>query len=232
MIKSGFVQLGINFHNIKKIILILVCFFSFNACQMHYNGNEKVRFLIETTDINMLPIEGIEVSVKNNYGRFSQTISKGVTKADGKLELVFPSLEKDTFDYDIEFKDPERNFASSTILNISYLDLIDRQLIIPQKILPRNNEISTLEIVLNQINENRIIKSANLEGQTFETFIDYQLLMNDIDASFPIYKVFKNQSVSLNYSTINNSTEPPTIEEYSVQIPIGSESIIYYTIDL
>ena len=216
----------------KKIISLLVCIFIVLACQMHYNGNEKIRFLIETTDVNMLPIEGIEVSVKNNFGRFSQTISKGVTKANGKLELVFPSLDKDTFDYNIEFKDPERNFVSSTILNISYLDLIDRQLIIPQKILPRNYEISTLEIILNQINENRAIKKASIDGLTFEPLIDYQLLTNDIDASFPIYKVFKNQIVTLNYSITDNSVEPPVTDDYSVQIPIGSENIIYFTIDL
>jgi len=216
----------------KKIIILTACFFFFNSCQIEYHGGEKVRFMVETIDSNSNPIEGIQVNVRNKIQRFSETISKGKTKSDGKLELIFPMLDKDTFNYEIEFKDPNLIFGSATIYNISNFDLSDLQFILPPKIFPRNNEICTLEIILNQTNENRIIKSVNIEGLVFDYYIDFQKINDEIDEDFPVYMVFKNQVVTLNYSILDQSAALPTTESFSVQIPIPNQNSINYTINL
>jgi hypothetical protein len=188
--------------------------------------------MVETIDSNSNPIEGIQVNVRNKIQRFSETISKGKTKSDGKLELIFPMLDKDTFNYEIEFKDPNLIFGSATIYNISNFDLSDLQFILPPKIFPRNNEICTLEIILNQTNENRIIKSVNIEGLVFDYYIDFQKINDEIDEDFPVYMVFKNQVVTLNYSILDQSAALPTTESFSVQIPIPNQNSINYTINL
>lgn len=216
----------------KKIIILTVCYFLFNSCQIEYHGGEKVRFMVETIDSNSNPIEGIQVNVRNKIQRFSETISKGKTKSDGKLELIFPMLDKDTFNYEIEFKDPNLIFGSATIYNISNFDLSDLQFILPPKMFPRNDEICTLEIILNQTNENRIIKSVNIEGLVFDYYIDFQKINDEIDEDFPVYMVFKNQVITLNYSILDQSAALPTTESFSVQIPINNENSINYTINL
>jgi len=215
----------------KKHLFFIISLLAFVSCDIHYTGNEKIRFVIDTKDINMEPIEGIEVQITNSSGGFSEIISKGTTKANGKLELYFPRLDKGSISYNIEFTDPNAIFSSAEIKNITYEDLSQSQLILPTKILARNDELTTLAIDLNRINNNRSLKSIQLIGSTFDAMVDYQSLNNEIDNEFPVFKVFKNQTVTLNYSIVDFNQSAIT-EENSVQIQITNESLIYYTIDL
>ncbi|MFY8186652.1 MAG: hypothetical protein ACOVLC_01715 [Flavobacterium sp.] len=216
----------------KKIIFLFLWIFTFYACQTKYSGEEKIRFIIKTNDVNSEPIEGIDVTVVNKFGRFSETIAKGKTKSDGLLQLIFPRLEKDTIDYDIKIDDPKAIFATCNVINISYFDLSEHQLVLPTTTLPKINELCNLLIRKNQTNTNRFLKSAQLDGLKFDSLIDYSYENYDTDVEFPEYKVFKNQVATLNYSVIDYNTEPPTTEQFSVQIPINNESSILYTIFL
>uniref|UniRef100_UPI00404B24FD hypothetical protein n=2 Tax=Flavobacterium sp. TaxID=239 RepID=UPI00404B24FD len=216
----------------KKIIISALTALVLISCGIEYNGEERLRVLLKIQDNDLNALEGIEVQIDNLVDSYNETISIGHTKSDGTLDVVFPATESDSARYNIEFKDPNNLFASYRISNIKKTDFNNYQLILDPQTLYRYSDLVNLQITRNQINSHRYLGSTNIIGMKYLSDIDFQNgteLPNYSTNTF--FKVFKNQTIILEYAIQDRSTQPYTIESFSVPIEINEEDVTY-TIDL
>jgi hypothetical protein len=206
----------------------------FSGCEeIHYDGEKRFRVLVTLQDPQMNFVENINVRVINQYRQeIDENISSGKTNDKGFLALVFPALEVENVLYTIKINDPNGIFEDLEIKNIEKTDFLNFQLDLgTQNLVPRN-ELVTFVIDANQIDSRRFLKNVTVAGNVYKEKVDFQTNQSFFEFENPIYKLFKNQTITLNYSIEDFNTQPPSIEDYSFEIPIANENIIYYTIDL
>jgi hypothetical protein len=217
----------------KKILFTIIILVLFVHCETtKYDGEEKLRLLAEFQDQEGNLIEDIQVKVINQFADINENIATGRSDDRGFLSLVFPGLEKFNVIYSIQINDPKGVFADLTIKNIEKQDFSNLQLDLNTVALVPNNQLTTFVIDRNAMNPSRYLRNISIDGQLYFERVDYQNNFDNFDIDHPIYKVFKNQTITLNYLIEDRTTQNTVIEEYSIEININNESVIYYTIDI
>ncbi|MDR6968221.1 hypothetical protein J2X31_002238 [Flavobacterium arsenatis] len=212
----------INF-KMKRIICLLIVLLSL-SCEIQYEG--KRRFIAETTVVDQdgNPLEGIKIEVDAG----DDNISNQNTDKNGYSIQIFPSRSRrGTFSVSIN---PDRNiYQNKVISNIEESDFEDYKLNLGSIMLFKNEDITSFRINLNQVSENVILESLEINAISIEEFVNYNEDDEEEGYYYPetYYNILKNQTFTIFYSLRHYGTHPSTLTEYSVNVSIGNDPLIY-----
>lgn len=214
----------------RKLILFfivgLLC-----SCQIQYDVSTRYVFEGQVLDRDGNPIENhsIEAWVYNSYD--SDLIGFTETNSEGYYELVIPK-PKNERDFEIKIKGNAVYFQKAYV-NIYESDLSDHKITIGKTTLLATDDISNLEITLNQINSENNISAIELTGLIAEQII--WVNPPEEEPYTPYYyefyakKVAKNQTLNLYYEVRNGNTGQTN--SFNELIDVSSNDITEYTIN-
>lgn len=205
----------------KKIICFLIVFLSI-SCEIQYEG--KRRFIAEATVIDKdgNPLEGIKIEVDAD----DDNISYKNTDKNGYSIQIFPSQYRGG-SFSININPDENIYQSKVISNIKESDFVDFAFNLGTVTLFKNSDLTNFHIDLEQVSENTRLESLEINAITSESHIDYNEPEEEYFYPETYFDVLKNQNFTLFYSVRNFDTSPPTLIEYSVNLSIGTEPLIY-----
>lgn len=214
----------------KKLLLFFVLGLLY-SCQIQYDVSTRYVFEGHVQDRNGDPIDNnpIEVWVYNSND--SDFIGFTETNSNGVFELIIPKPTNET-DFSLKIKGGPV-FNQKDYVNIWQSDLLDYYMNLGTIILIESDDVSQLEITLNQINAENNITNIELDGLTAEYTVWVNPLENEYENPYyydTYYKpVAKNQNLTLHYEVSNNATGES--ESYNEIIVIGSNDVTEYTIN-
>lgn len=215
----------------KKILLISFLTL-LTSCGIQYDGDE--RFLITGKLINEdnVPIANhkVEVMVREGFTNDNDLICYTETNEDGIFEMVFPRpVNADAIDLICGAEHPV--YHSKKFINIKNTNFSDFKFNVNSVILFKKEDISKLEIILNQVNPDKVIKQFKLIGNLPKTEVDVNPIQNDDSYYYSYYveDVIKNQTIIAEYIVFDSATnQSQTLQQ---QIVINADNITQFTID-
>jgi 5-hydroxyisourate hydrolase-like protein (transthyretin family) len=209
-----------------KKLLSLLNLLSLCACAIDYDGETRLVFETRVTDSQGNPKANLPVSVQINDGELSDIISNGNTNANGKIVLIFPAPSN--IDADISFNIGNVSPYMMSLYNFKRADFVDYKIGIDNYVLYNEDEITDLNVELQQTNPNTQITEIHIEGdvgnewfyrnQFGETSLQYQTR----------FTVLRNSNVQLTYTVADNTGA--NAQTFTVPLTIG-DSAVFYTIN-
>jgi len=209
-----------------KKYLLYVLAMVFCSCAIEYDGETRLVVESYVRDTEGNPIAGKAVSITVSDGYSTDNISNGTTDSNGRSLLIFPSPKSDSTTVHISFAADE-NHQGKHFTNISKDDFGNYKLVLDDITLFRTEQITTLNIELNQTASTVRLNEYWIEGDSPESNIDYDVDVSEPQTySFPInLQLLKNQEVILYYSITDMNTMTTT--ESFVNIAIGNDPVTY-----
>ena len=200
-------------------IVALLC-----SCQIQYDVSTRYVFEGQVKDRYGNSIENniVEAWIHNEHDH--DLIGYTTTDSNGLFQMVIPEpINED--DFEIEFTG-NTDYQEKMYMNIFKSDFKDFYFNVGEVTLIKNDDITQLEIVLNQINSENVILNMELSG----LFADRIIWVNDPYPENPItYNLYrdvaKNQILNLHYEVRNSNTLQT--EAYDELISIDDESVEY-----
>ena len=214
----------------KKILLFFVLGLLY-SCQIQYDVSTRFVFEGFVQDRNGNPIanNSIEAWVYNSND--SDFIGYTETNLDGRFELIIPKPTNET-DFSIKIKGGSV-FNPKDYVNIWQSDLLDYSMNLGTITLIESDDVSQLEITLNQINAENSITNIEVDGLTAEYTVWVNPLENEYENPYyydTYYKpVAKNQNLNLHYEIYYGVTGET--ESFNEIIVIGSNDVTEYNIN-
>jgi hypothetical protein len=222
----------------KRIALLICILFLTASCEIEYDGETKLVItgkLIDQ-DKKSLANKDVEIRVLAHYGfskPISELISFGKSDNNGNFTLIFPAPrdENDLLILINESINQKVEFQTKRI-NALKLNFDNYKLDLHKITLFKNESITKLRLVVNNISKNKTVKDFKIEGKLATINVD--LNSNDLAQDDPHRNfneianqtVVKNQTVILKYKVVDNSNNGATTLE-SVSIPINNDPVIY-----
>jgi len=207
----------------RKIAMLLVLSVLY-SCGIEYDGETRLVVEADVVDTDGNPLANKAVSVIVSDGEYSDEISIGKTDPNGKAVLIFPSPKNDSTKVHVKLL-ADALHQEKEYLNISLSDFENYQLSLPQAMLFRQDQITTLNIELEQINVSNHLNSYEIDGTTPEYQVNYATPQDQTYNNAHLFHYLKNQTVTLLYSVRNVDTM--IITEHSVEIVIAELPVTY-----
>lgn len=212
----------------KKIIPILLLGF-ICSCQIQYDISTRLVLEGQVSNRYGDPIENNPIEAWINNSGDSDFIGFTETNSEGYFEMVIPEPTNET-DFEIRING-NSNYQQKNYVAILQSDFEEYIFNVGEIILIELEDISQLEITLNQVNAENTITSIELSGIIAEQTI----IVNPEQEESPIYydyflsRVAKNQTLSLQYEVRNNMTNQTN--QFNDFIVIGSDNTTNFTIN-
>lgn len=226
----------------KKNLLFLLTLFTFYSCEIQYDGETRIVVQGQVVDKDNNPISDkrIEISTHSESDFVgSDLISFTNTDAEGKFTLIFPAPKSDNIDivttingnYEIDYQyiQPVITGYQSKSIRATKRNFANYKLDFNKIVLYKSDEITELEVVLNQITNNKQITNIYIEGNLAERSIDLKKEdENENQYLKTQFDVAKNQNLKLSY-TIRDFSNPVNIvvSQHEAIVTINSEKTIH-----
>lgn len=219
----------------KKIIIVFVLILS--SCGIEYDGETKLVIKGKVVDSNNNPIINNEVNLYIlSYGFEKQyteneghNIGKSITNSNGEYTIVIPKPTNNYSEIIVETNSNDNEFNQKRFRNIQISNFINYELNLPTTILYNKMDLTTLNIIPNNVNPNNELKNIELLGiipneNEFINLLENNGFYNDF-----VRLVKKNQTIILRYTVVNLTTNTTsTIDE---NIVIDNSNQIDYTLN-
>lgn len=227
----------------KKTLLLLLTLFTFYSCDIQYDGETRIVVQGQVVDKDNNPISDKKVEINAHSGDTfnpSNFISSTNTDAEGKFTLIFPAPKSDEIDivttingyYYVAYKpnlsiDPTSGYVSKTISALKK-NFINYKLDLNKIVLYKREEITDLNIELNQTNSYNRVTQIYLEGPNAESYIDLNFDKEKDEWGQTHFSVVKNQNITLHYKVANYSNPTKVVyTEHQTTITINSEKVTH-----
>ncbi|WP_157492069.1 hypothetical protein [Mangrovimonas sp. ST2L15] len=211
----------------KKLLLLFIMGF-LCSCEIQYDISTRYVFEGHITDRNNQPIKNqtIELWIYNSHD--TDLISYTTSSENGSFEMVIP---KPTNEREFEVRVlGNSQYRQKAYVNIWESDIKNYYFPLDNVTLIENDDITQLQIALNQINPENTITKMELDG----LLADLTVWVNPLETEYPEYyydmyskTVAKNQILDLHYEVTNSSGQTNGFDE---QIIVGNEVETPYTI--
>lgn len=218
----------------KKIYIIFFVLI-FYSCTIPYDL--ETRYIIETKLIdlngNAIANEKFSIYVSTNIsssiiygGNSGETISNSISDENGNIRFIFPKPDVEYFTFLME-NNSNGNYYHKVISNIKEENFIDYKLNLNEIKLVKFDEITSLLIEVNQINQDKELRKIEIIGQVYNE----NEYLNPIDVlenyNYPqtYFTLLKNQNFTLKYTIYNYSTM--LLEETLVNLNVTDQPIEY-----
>lgn len=214
----------------KRFIPFFVLGLLYN-CQIQYDVSTRYVFEGQVQDRYGNPIENNSIEAWVYNSNDSDFIGYAETNSSGKFELIIPKPKNEN-DFTIKVKG-DSNYRHIDYVNIWQSNFTNYSLNLGTTTLIKDDDVSQLEIILNQINSENSITTIEISG----LIADFTVWVNPLEDEYsnPSYyntyykQVAKNQNLNLHYIVHYGSTgETESFEEI---ITIGSSDNTEYTIN-
>ena len=218
----------------KKIYIIFFVLI-FYSCTIPYDL--ETRYIIETKLIdlngNAIANEKFSIYVSTNIsssiiygGNSGETISNSISDENGNIRFIFPKPDVEYFTFLME-NNSNGNYYHKVISNIKEENFIDYKLNLNEIKLVKFDEITSLLIEVNQINQDKELRKIEIIGQVYNE----NEYLNPIDVlenyNYPqtYFTLLNNQNFTLKYTIYNYSTM--LLEETLVNLNVTDQPIEY-----
>jgi hypothetical protein len=216
----------------KKIIILLVLILS--SCGIEYDGETKlvVKGIVVDENNNPLPNKEVTLFVTNDGQSFvyneTNYIGRAITNNQGNYTLVFPEPKNFTEMY-VNVNSLDISHNKKQYRNIQMSNFHNYQFNLPTTVLYNKANLATLQIILNQINQNIDLRKIEIIGNVANE-IEYFNTNESLNFYYELeHLVKKNQIITIKYSLYNYTTNSlSTIEE---NIVIDNSNQINYTLN-
>ncbi|MFD1605747.1 hypothetical protein ACFSJW_04025 [Flavobacterium artemisiae] len=226
----------------KKTLLLLLTLFTIYSCDIQYDGETRIVVQGQVVDKDNNPIadKRIEINTHSSSDYVgSDLISFTNTDSEGKFTLIFPSPKSDEIDivttingsYEIDYQNiqtPTSGYQSKSI-RATKRNFANYKLDFNKIVLYKSEEITELEVALNQTSNNKQITDIHIEGNSAENFIDLKKEDENKNQYLKtLFDVAKNQNLKLSYS-IRDFSNPANvvISQHEAIVTINSEKVIH-----
>ena len=211
----------------KKFIILFTLILS--SCGIEYDGETKIVVKGKVVDDNNNPIINKEVNLyvsKNEiYFPFffyapseENNIGKTTTNNNGEYTMVIPKPRENYSEIIVETNSAVNNLNQKQYRNIQIGNFINYELNLPTSILYNKNDLATLNIIPNQINQNNELKNIELIGLV-PNEVEYFNLPEDYYFYDELERlVKKNQTIILRYTVMNHNTNTTSVIDENIVI--------------
>lgn len=213
----------------KKLLLFFVLGF-LCSCEIQYDVSTRYVFDGIIQDRYGNPIDNCSIEAWIYNSNDSDFIGYTETSPNGRFDLIIPKPTNET-DFSIKIKG-NSTYREKDYVNIWQSNFVDYSLSLGTIILIENNDISQLEILLNQITPENYITTLEVSGLIADNTVWVNPLENEY--TYPYYDsyfkhVAKNQTLNLHYVVHYGATGET--ESFDEIITIGSNDTTEYTIN-
>lgn len=206
-----------------KKLLLLFSFAVLAACEPEdYDGGTRFVIDLDVVDRNGNPLPGQHVFVRqreNWFGDMFDTIDEAVSDANGHVKMIFPGTRV-IGNFQIGCSGDE-TFQKRIHRNLKKSDFPGYVYRFSEFELYRNDEVTTLRIVPEQLSEATLV-TFSIEGQTADIFFgEWSAPLNAPPEDF--YRVFQNSALTLRYTLEQNGVRT----DYSAPIIIFDAPVTY-----
>jgi len=233
----------------QKIILLLLCSLLFISCQddLQYDSTVRIAYQGRVTDasgnaIANLPV-GVYISKDEDadglsylFGYDHDMISYATTDDNGNYKMFFPQPKnQDNIVLFVNQAIPgttvNESYSKLVINNLRLENLTDYKIDFGVTQLYEVASSTTLQIDFTNTSGQSLTK-LNVVGKVSENVIDYNFNLPPVDGVntyiMENYNVAKSQTITLKYQTrYGNGEGAQVVNNHEVQIPIGTEPVIY-----
>ena len=222
-----------------KKLLLLILIPLLTGCEIQYDGNSKLVIKGSVVDRNNNPIinKSVNLYVSRDGGSIpfifyipSETnyIGKATTDSNGNYVMVIPQPNNFS-EIIVETNDDNNLYNSKQFRNINLSNFVNYQLEVPTSKLYLKSSLAHLTVTLNNVNTyNELLKLEYIGNIPNEIE-----LINPLEEDYPNFiqniNVAKNQTVILQYKTINHLTNVTTTNQ--VNITIDNSNSVNYTLN-
>ncbi|MCG2612047.1 DUF4198 domain-containing protein [Flavobacterium sp. SM15] len=218
----------------KKILFFSLCIL-LTGCGLQYDGDERFLITGRLVDQDNVPLSNSKVELFV-YGGYSNDdhdlISFDETDENGVFKMVFPR-PINAYEIELICNRDTSIYQDKSFLNIKNTNFTDFKFNLNTIKLFKKEDISKLEITLNQVNSNKVIKQFKLIGNLART----EVYVNPLDQtdpypyveSFYSEEVMKNQTIIAEYALYDYTTNQTQTLQQS--IIVGSNNVTQFSIN-
>ncbi|TRW25833.1 hypothetical protein FMM05_06320 [Flavobacterium zepuense] len=233
----------------QKILLLLLCPFLLISCQdeLKYDSTIRIAYQGRVTDAAGNPIANLPVGVYISkdedanglnylFAYDHDMISYTTTDGNGDYKMFFPQPKNQDnivlfINQDIPGIAVNESYSKLVITNLRTENLTDYKIDFGVTQLYEVANSTTLQIDFTNTSGQSLTK-LNTIGKVSESVIDYNFNLPPVDGVnayiMTNYNVGKDQTVTLKYQTRSgNEAGVQVVSNHEVQIPIGTEPVIY-----
>jgi hypothetical protein len=215
-----------------KKLLFLFIIFTFNSCEIYYDG--ETRLIIDTVvkDIDDgTPLKNIPFKVIVTNGYDTETISTGFSDNEGKILAAFPAPKSDSDLISLEIS-PKEIYEKLEFVRILKSDFTNYKLSPISNGLTKKDRITNLNLEIIQTSSQIALSDLAINAIRPELVIDYNPEYEDDPLNWYFYpiSILKNQTFNLTYKLTDFSVNPASVEYFSIPISVENESINYQLI--
>ena len=207
------------------LLLNLLCL----SCEPQYDGETKLFISGNVTNESGTPLSNQKINITAFTERFpsgsnSQLISQGNTDQNGNFLLAFSKPVDAQIEIEIN-NQTESDYLSKTII-IDEKNFKNFRFNSNSQILFKKNNITTLKILINQVNADirlESLKIAALQPNNFENLTSPIANNFDFFNAGTIFSVLKNQVITIQYKVIQNGL----ITSLTTIVPVNDAPVIY-----
>ncbi len=210
-----------------KKILAFFALLVLASCGVDYDGETRLIFESRVVDSQGNPVVGKGVQVVVDDEGNSDMISNGITDENGKILFAFPAPNNTAAFIHIYYSDNGSQYQDKMYFNVLRSDFHDYKFTLNDVVLYRNDELTQLYIIPNQVSPNTDLIDIRIDDNPAENMTYWNPLESDYFNTQTEFSVLKNSTVNLTYQVKDYSTSPATSTNYTVPIAIGDENVNY-----
>ena len=224
---------------IKKLTLFIIAVCLASCNNIDYDGETRLVIEGNLRDETGAALANQQMEIiiqeRNYEDQYTDQdqISYGSSDANGNFQFVIPAPKGDNnfVDINVYINNGNSVYQFKGVRAIRKSNFTNYKYSLKDLTIYKNDAIADLTIQLNPATDNRVLTALDIDGIRADTYIDINPLPEDDTPGFDyenIFKVAKNQTVTLNY-TVTDYSNPgtPVSTNFSEPIVVTTANVNY-----
>jgi 5-hydroxyisourate hydrolase-like protein (transthyretin family) len=206
----------------KKYFLLLCL--PLISCDLTYDSETRLVLKTAITDQNGAPASNVNVDLSVNVEDYSEGISHGRTDANGNLTMIFPNPDAENARFTMTIANNNPIYLQKVYLDLPKSGFTGYTYAVAAQI-DKLADVVKLNVTFEDVNNTSAISQFAIVGMRPVEFVYPEDETGNNYTSFNFYYVYKNQTVQIQYTVVDNASGVGT--PHTIDVPVATTDLTY-----